>query len=331
VKPALALAASLLAAGAIVNSQRPASNSQLVTRDAYLMGTRARLATYAARRTDGVATLDLALRVLESTERELSTWRHDSAISGLNRHPVGEAWQAPASTCRLLGSVFAWQLETGGTFDPGIGRLIDAWNVHGEGKVPSSGQLNDAAARSGLSLLSFDQERCVVTRRGDATIDVGAFGKGEALDRVEASLGPGAWLVDLGGQVTVGGPDPDGRPWIIDIAHPRARDVAYLQVSLREGSLSTSGSSERDLSVNGARVGHILDPRTGSPATFRGSVTVWHRGSLAADALSTALYVMGPEEGTRWANARGIAAVFLVPDGAEVTMFPTSAWRKREG
>ena len=328
-KHALALAASLVAAGAIASSHTPAAAAHFVTRDAYLMGTRAHLATYADRRADGVATLDLALRILESTERELSTWRQDSAISRLNRHPVKEAWQAPVSTCRVLESVFAWQLETGGTFDPGIGRLIEAWNIQGEGRLPSSGQLKDAVARSGLSRLSFDRERCVVTRHADATIDVGAFGKGEALDRVEAALGPGAWLVDLGGQVTVGGPDPDGRPWTVDIAHPKAREVPYLQVSLREGSLSTSGSSERDLSVNGTRVGHILDPRTGSPATFDGSVTVWHRQSFAADALSTALYVMGPEEGVRWADARNIAAVFLVPNGGTVTTIATSAWIAR--
>jgi thiamine biosynthesis lipoprotein len=328
---ALALAASVVAAGAIVNSQAPASPPQLVTRDAYLMGTRAHLATYADRRTDGVAALDVALRVLETTERELSTWRADSAISALNRHAVGKAWQAPLSTCRVLEKVFAWQRDTGGTFDPGIGRLIEAWKIHGGGDVPSPRQLREAAARSGLSIMSFDLERCTVTRRDDATIDVGAFGKGEALDRVEAALGPGAWLVDLGGQVTVGGPQPDDNAWIVDVAHPAARNTAQLQVSMREGSLSTSGGSERDLLVDGTRIAHHLDPRTGQPATYTGSVTVWHRSGLAADVLTTALYVMGPEEGLRWAEARGIAAVFLVPGRDGVKALATAAWRRREG
>jgi FAD:protein FMN transferase len=331
VKRALALTASLVAAGALVNSQAPASERQLVTRDAYLMGTRAHLATYTARRVDGVATLDVALGVLESAERELSTWRSDSAISSLNRQPVGEAWQATASTCRMLERVFEWEVETGGTFDPGIGRLIEAWNIHGEGNVPSPAQLKQALARSGLSLLSFDRQRCTVTRQGDATIDVGAFGKGEALDRVEAALGQGAWLVDLGGQVTVGGPQPDGSAWTVDVAHPAVRHRAQLQVSMREGSLSTSGGSERDLVVDGTRIAHHLDPRTGRPATYTGSVTVWHRSGLAADALTTALYVMGPDEGLRWAEARGIAAMFLVPERDGVKALTTVVWRRREG
>ena len=325
----LAVTALLVAAGSILNSQAPASEPELVTRDAYLMGTRAHFATYAESRTEGVATLDVALRVLESTERELSTWRHDSAISRLNRHPVGEAWQAPPSTCRVLENIFAWQRLTEGTFDPGIGRLIEAWDIHGDGRLPSPADLRETAARSGLSLLSFDPQRCTVRRRGDATIDVGAFGKGEALDRVEAALGPGAWLVDLGGQVTVGGPQPDGSPWAVDVAHPVMRHRAYLQVSMREGSLSTSGGSERDLLINGTRVAHHLDPRTGRLATYTGSVTVWHRSGLAADVLTTALYVMGLEEGLRWAETREIAAVFLVPDGDKVKVASTAAWRRR--
>jgi len=336
---ALLVAASLVAASAIVNSQLPAprtggsdgpplrtANSELVTRDAYLMGTRAHLATYASARDNGLATLETALRVLESTERELSTWRADSEISALNRQPIGHAWSAPASICRLLQAVFSWHADTEGAFDPGIGRVIDAWDVHGAGRVPSPEQLTAAHARSGLSKLSLHTPRCEVTRRADATIDVGAFGKGEALDRVEAALGAGAWLVDLGGQVSVGGPQPDGRSWTVDIADPGVRDAAYTQATLQAGSLSTSGSSERDVNIHGTRVGHILDPRTARPAAFRGSVTVWHRSGLAADALSTALYVMGPEQGVRWADRRGIAAMFLVPDGDRVRTVATSAW-----
>jgi thiamine biosynthesis lipoprotein len=266
--------------------------SELVTRDVFLMGTRAHLAVHAPDRAAGLATLDRALRVLEQTEAELSTWRDDSAISTLNRHPLGAPWPAPAATCAMLRGVFTWHRETGGAFDP---------------------TLRD------LRLLSFDESRCLVTRTADVVVDVGAFGKGEALDRVEAALGAGPWLVDLGGQVSVGGPQPGGEPWRVAIAHPVRRDEPYLQVAAMDGSLSTSGDSER-----GA---HIVDPRTGRPATFSGSVTVRHRSGLAADAISTALYVMGPEKGIAWANQRGIAAIYLSPRGSDVTTTATSAWR----
>ena len=299
----------------------------LVTRDVYLMGTRAHLATRGATRDAGLATLESALRVLEESERELSTWQDRSAISHLNRQPIGTPWQASPRLCDMFAGVYDWQAATAAAFDPVIGRLIAAWDIHGDGRMPSRETLAAAQSTSGAALLSFDRARCTLTRRADVAIDVGAFGKGEALDRVEAALGPGPWMIDLGGQVSVGGPTPEGSAWIIDVAHPLERHRPYLQVRMSEGSLSTSAGSERDLRVNGTRVAHHLDPRTGRPAAFDGSVTVWHRHGLAADALSTALYVMGPEEGMRWAEARGLAVCYLIPTDGTVRMEATRAFR----
>jgi thiamine biosynthesis lipoprotein len=299
------------------------STSTPVHRDAYLMGTRASLTTYAATREAGMARLDAALRALEATEAELSTWKPDSAISALNRTPVGRSWQASAGLCDLLADVYRWQRETNGAFDPAIGPLIAAWRIHDEGAVPTTPRLTSARERSGLEHLRFDRERCIVTRHTDVTVDVGGFGKGEALDRAAAAIESdslqsndrrsAAWMIDLGGQISVGGPRPGNEPWLVDLAQPVERDRAALRLALVSGSLSTSGGSERDLRVRGRRVGHILDPRTGQPAPFDGSVTVWHERGLIADILSTALYVMGRENGLVWAEARGISAVFLTP------------------
>ena len=300
---------------------------ELVTRGAYLMGTRVQLTFYASSRETGLAALESALQALEATERELSTWRHDSDLSVLNRHAVGEPWQANPRVCRMLSEVFDWQAATAGAFDPAVGPLLAAWDIHGEGRIPSTAALAAARSTSGIALLALDRSKCTVTRRADVTIDVGAFGKGEGLDRAEAALGDGPWMIDLGGQVSVGGPPPDRDAWTVDIAHPRQRDRAHLRVRMREGSLSTSGGSERSLIVNGERIAHHLDPRTGRPAAFDGSVTVWHRRGLVADAVSTALLVMGPAEGLPWAEARGFAACYLLSDGEGVRLVTTSAFR----
>jgi thiamine biosynthesis lipoprotein len=321
--------AALLVVAACAAASADGLRLELVTRDAYLMGTRTRLAAFAPARDAGLATLAGALDVLERTERELSTWRESSDVSALNRHPVGIPWQAAPSLCRTFGEVWRWHDETGGAFDPAIGRLLAAWDVHGDGARPTPQAAARAAAASGLGLLAFDLTACTLTKRGEVTLDVGAFGKGDALDRVEAALGSGAWLIDLGGQVSVGGPGPAGA-WTVAVAHPRDRDRPYRHVQLREGSLSTSGGSERDVTVGGVRISHIFDPRTGRPATFDGSVTVWHRRGLAADALSTALFVMGPNEGLRWAEPRGIAALYLVPGpGDAVRAAATRAFTDR--
>jgi thiamine biosynthesis lipoprotein len=304
------------------------SGWELAEREAYLMGTRVRMAVYATRRNAGLATLESALSVLEQAERDLSTWRTDSAISALNRTPVGTPWRASGQLCRMFAPVYEWHAASGGTFDPAIGALTSAWKIHEGGRVPLETEIAEALLRSGLTRLDFNREDCTLTRRADVTLDVGAFGKGEALDRVAVELGPGPWMIDLGGQVAVGGPIPGGEAWSMDIAHPVERHQPYREVSFSTGSLSTSGASERDLFVNGRRVGHHLDPRTGTPAPFVGSVTVWHERALVADILSTALYVMGPEEGIRWAEARGLHACYLIPEGDGVRMAATTAFRR---
>lgn len=304
-----------------------ARNQELVQRDVYLMGTRARLSTYAGSRDVGLVTLESALRVLEDAEQELSTWRRDSSVSALNHQRIGRPWRAAPGLCRMFADVYRWQSSTGGAFDPSIGRLLDAWDTHGEGRVPTRAELSAARRSSGLGLLAFDESSCTLTRVGDVAIDVGAFGKGEALDRVAAALGHTPWMVDLGGQISVGAPQADGTSWSMAIAHPLDRSRSVVRVRLSEGSLSTSAGSERDLQVNGTRVGHILDPRTGQPAAFRGSVTVWHRSGLAADALSTALYVMGPDDGLRWAEWHDISACYLIPEHGSIRVAMTQSFK----
>ena len=299
-----------------------------VSRDVYLMGTRAQLSTYAATRDGGLATLESALAVIEDAEKELSTWRSSSWISALNRHPVGEPWTATPRLCRMFGDVWEWHRTTGGAFDPAIGRLLTAWDIHGDGTVPAPEARPRALASSGMTLLALDRGRCTLTRRADVAIDVGAFGKGEALDRAAAVLGDGPWMIDIGGQIAVGGRLPREGAWSIQVADPRQRERPVLQVEMTTGSLSTSAGSERDLVVDGVRVGHVLDPRTGRPATFDGSVTVWHQRGIAADALSTALYVMGPEEGLRWAETRGIAVCYLIPEQGTLRIETTRAFRR---
>ena len=316
----------MLASCAVLSAHDTAA--VFVSRDVYLMGTRAQLSTYAATHDRGLASLESALAVIEAAEDELSTWRESSHVSALNRHPIGQPWMATPRLCRMFSDVWEWHRATDGAFDSAIGRLLAAWDIHGEGTVPTREPHERARALSGMALLTFDLGRCTLTRRADVAIDVGAFGKGEALDRAAAVLGDGPWMIDLGGQISVGGRVPPQGGWPVGVADPRRRDHRVLQVRMATGSLSTSAGSERDLVVNGVRVGHIFDPRTGRPAMFNGSVTVWHERGLAADALSTALYVMGPEAGLRWAEERGIAACYLIPERGTLRVETTGAFRR---
>ena len=315
-----------LAMGAMLAAATRAESPVRADRSVYLMGTRAVLSSYGATRDEAMRTLETALITLEQTEAELSTWRPDSAISRLNRTAIGQPWQAGAASCRMLAEIVRWSRMTDGTFDPAVKPLIDAWRIHDGGRIPSSSEIRTAMQRSGLQHFRFDHAACTVTRQADASLDVGGFGKGEALDRVGEALSARSWLIDLGGQVAVGGPQPDGSSWEVAVAHPARREDVLFTMRLSRGSLSVSGGSERDTVIDGVRVGHILDPRTGRPATFNGAVVVWHQRALVADILSTALYVMGVDDGRRWAEAHGVAAAWLVPTPGGIDIAETSTF-----
>jgi thiamine biosynthesis lipoprotein len=312
--------ASVFALGAGANAA--------ISRQVLLMGTRATLTTWDADPARADRRLERVLEQLEDTERWLSTWRPDSEISRMNASAGHGAFRLSARTCTLFHQLDRWVRETDGAFDPAIGALIAAWDIHGDGRIPTSAELRQARAQSGWMRLGFDGVWCTVTLPDGAAVDVGAFGKGAGIDVVRAAKGDTApWLVDLGGQIGAAG-SPGPRGWSVAIARPDDRSTALLTVRLTGGSLSTSGGSESDRHVDGRRVGHILDPRTGRPAAFNGTVSVWHDSGLAADALSTALYVMGPARGMAWADAHGVAALFAIPraDGS-IDRRTTTAFR----
>ena len=309
--------------GAAAARQEPAAAVPVVERTVYLMGTWATLAVRAADRPAGLRLLEQMVRSIEGAEASLSTWRADSVLSALNRQPVNDPFPLPPATCGLWPRLVRWHRLTGGAFDPAVGRLGEVWGLRAGGSVPAPEVLRAARAVTGLSHFRFDPDTCRVTRTANATLDAGAFGKGEALRRLIAALADGLpWMVDLGGQIAVGGPS-GGEGWPVGIAHPARRIQAALALTLTTGSLATSGASERSWVVEGRPVVHILDPRTGQPVHRPASATVWHEDPLAADVLSTALYVMGAGEGLDYAERHGIAALFLVPgpdgDGGTVT------------
>ena len=320
------------AARAAPEPRRP-ERPQRVERSVYLMGTLARFVAEARDRPTALERLERMVRIVEATEAELSTWRDDSVLSRLNRQPVGVRRSVPAATCGLLERLAAWHVATDGTFDPSVGRLVEAWGLRRSGPSPAGPQPGDAPA--GLHHLELDRAACTVVRRAAVTLDAGAFGKGEALDRIRRALPgiDGAWLVDFGGQVAVSGPSADGS-WPVAIAHPERRAEPAASLRLSAGSIATSGASERDLRLaDGSRLGHILDPRSGQPVTRAAAVAVWHRQAFVADVLSTALYVMGVEAGSAWAGAHGFAALYLIPGGASggVRLRATPAFEERFG
>jgi thiamine biosynthesis lipoprotein len=246
-----------------------------VTRARYLMGTVCEVTA------GSEAQVEAAFAEADRIESMISTWREGSELSRFNR---GEIAAPSPELAELIDTVMRWSRETGGAFDPRVRGLIDVWRTREQGAVPTEAQI--AAARKRQEL------------------EEGAFGKGYAIDRMLALI-DGEAVINFGGQIGVRG---ERRVTIADPAH---RDRPVLAFTMTHGSLSTSSGSEKAFNVGGRRFSHLFDPRTGQALPPRGSVSVVHDSALIADILSTALYVMGVDEGMHWARDHGIAAIFI--------------------
>lgn len=271
-------------------------------REVYAMGTRLKLHLEAA---DPVAAAEVVLAEVERIEAACSTWRSGSEWSRINV-AGGRAVVVDPEWIRLLAQAKEWSRRTQGAFDPVLMALLKAWGLREGGLAPTTIDQAEARRASGATLLELDPLTSTL-RLGSpqAGLEEGAFLKGYALDAVRRkAITQGAqngWA-DLGGQLLAW-----GIPKKVDIADPVQRQTARASVLLSDASLSTSGCSERGR--------HLLDPRTGMPCEAWGSVTVVAASALDADVLSTALYVLGPEQGLAWASDHQVSALFLLNHG----------------
>lgn len=283
--------------------------AETIVRHLAAMGTALALTVSAPTRDLALNASEAAVHAVEAAERLLSTWRDDTPLARLNAAAPGVPAPVPPELFALLKRVFEWEKTTDGAFDPAVLSLVTAWGLRTGGRIPDAKSLARARAASRAALFTFEESSFTVTRCDAlAGIDEGAWGKGWALDRAADALraaGSTSFVLDLGGQILAGG---DGTT--ILVAHPRDRARTVATLRLKDASASTSGNSERGMVVNGRRIGHLLDPRTGEPAPDFGSVTVVAREGFAADVLSTAFFVLGPEEGmalSEQLRAKGVA------------------------
>lgn len=245
----------------------------------------------------------------------------------------GEAAEIDEFMQPLLAEAGRLSSASGGLFNPLLGRLVALWGFHAT-PLPI-GTLPDAAAIDALLAeppeaadISIGNGR-VLSGNPNAQYDLGAFAKGYGIDRVIEhlrQLGIDNAIVNAGGDLRAIGRHGE-RPWRIGIRHPREAGIlASIEVSGDE-SIFTSGDYERYFEVDGRRYHHIIDPRTGYPASETTSVTVIHTDAATADAAATALFVAGPEEWVAIARAMGVRYVMLIDRDGIAHMNP--AMQKR--
>lgn len=303
--------------------------AETVERRVAVMGTHATVRVESADRERALAASEAAIDALDETAVRLSTWTGDSELARLNGAPAGAPHVVSHELAAELAAAERCRVATDGAFDPRLGALVAAWGLRSGGRRPAAEEIDAgraALSEARLELATDSAGRPVAVRHGALVLEEGAWGKGAGLDRAVAAARQAGALeaeIDLGGQVAFFG-EPGGAPTAILLAHPDdRRPVAQLAVD--GGSVATSGNGERGIVVDGQKLGHLLDPRTGEPAPDFGSLTVWAPTGLDADCLATGLYVLGPDEGLARAEALpGVEAVALVRgDGGQIEVRAT--------
>lgn len=300
------LLAGTAAALAALGASTP---GETVERARYLMGSSCRIV--ASHPEPGVAgrLIEEAFAEIDRWNGILSDWTDESELAGLN----AEAHRAPVACSEdlyaWLASSLAVAEETGGAFDPTVGSLVDLYEIRSGGRWPAEAEIRSARRRTGYPLVALDAERRTARfRTRGVRLDPGGNGKGVALDAAGRILRRGgvSWaLLDFGGQVLAVGAGPGGEGFEVEL--PGAGDEAGPRaIRLRDASAATTSNRERGLVVDGRPLGHILDPRTARPVTAAGSLTVVAATAARADALSTALFVMGPERAAEAAARLGV-------------------------
>jgi len=261
-------------------------------------------------------------RELAFAERLLSGWNPDSEISRLNAHASTEPFAVSKETLQALELGRRASEVSGGAFDVTVFPLVQAWgfgpNAPAEHEAPGAEALLALRERVGYRMLQLDPVHSSVTKaRPDVTCDVSGLGDGWTADRIAgalAGLGYRDVLVDMAGEVAARGRRADGARWRVAVEWPDRARERTLVLELEDAGVATSGDYRKAWTdARGRHVSHILDPHTGEPIGHDlASVSVVDKDTAWADALATALLVLGPEAGRALALRERLAARFVV-------------------
>ncbi len=264
-----------------------------------------------ARRAAGAA-IDEVRRI----ERAYSRYLTDSLLGEINRVArTGGDISVDPETALLIDHAFCAHALSDGLFDVTSGRMREIWNDEIK-SVPHASEIASRLACVGLEKVAWLRPRLSFSVPG-IELDLGGIAKEYAADRAAAicaSAGSRHGLINLGDDISIIGPHPDGSPWRVGVCDPFGGGEAIATLFVAEGGVATSGDYERYFEVEGRRFSHLIDPRTGWPVEGLPSVTVAAPSCLLAGMASTIAILKG-EAGPQWLRATGAAHLYVEETG----------------
>jgi thiamine biosynthesis lipoprotein len=268
-----------------------------------IMGVEAKITLYAANEPEARRIARRGFERMAELDAILSDYRRDSELVRLTMEPPGTRVPISDDLWRALGRACELSRATEGAFDPTVGPVVQQWReARTRGALPTPAAIESAMASVGCGLLQLQPgPPTALLRRDGMRLDLGGIGKGFAADEAVhamASEGAPSCLVDLGGDLVAGAAPPGEAGWVVRI-EPRSDRREADDVLLCHGAVATSGDTEQFMEVDGQRYSHVVDPRTGWALTSRIAVAVLAADGATADALASAMCVLGPEAGRR--------------------------------
>jgi thiamine biosynthesis lipoprotein len=289
---------------------------------------------------EGWSSSDVRRGVVAELDRvidQMSTWKADSSISRFNRAAPG-SWQSlEAEFYTVVEAALSCAALSGGAYDPTIGAAVDLWGFGPAPRhkaIPEPAAIAKAREHIGWSRLTLDADGRRLLQPGNVRLDLSSIAKGFGVDQVARYLrraGFAHFLVEVGGELCGEGVKPGGTPWFVELEHPPQADGnsargAEALIALHGLSVATSGDYHRTFVWDGRIYSHTIDPRTAAPVDHAlGSVTVVAESCMTADALATALMVLGPGPARALAESESIAARFVVREASGFSVAMSTA------
>lgn len=317
----IALAVLALAGLQSAAAAGPANGPVPVHERKYAMGTVFDIVVYTNSPEQAAAAIGKAFQAIVRLDQVMSNFKPDSDLSRLNRGAHFHTVSVVPDLYAVVADSLRYSQLSAGMFDITVGPLTDLWKAAMRGgPMPSAAQLRQVEPCIGYRKVRLVPPRGIEFLSPCLRIDLGAVGKGYAVDRAITVLraqGIRRALVNAGGSTMYGMGTPPGQAgWPVTVRDPSHR--APAQVVLHDAALSTSEQSAPSL-LGGKRVGHIVDPASGLPVNTQYAVSVLAPSATAADALSTTLLLVGPHQGKLLlAKAGGTSAIWISPQGRTI-------------
>ena len=294
-----------------------ASSQKVFNKTFKLMGSRFDITVVAKNQTEANGFIKLAVDEITRIENLISSWNPSTETSKINRNAGIDPVIVSEELFELIKRAKKISKLTNGAFDISYASMDKVWYFDGSmTKMPSQEEIKKSVERVGYqNILLDDEKHTVFLKLKGMKIGFGAIGKGYAADKAKALLiskGVSSGIINASGDLNTWGQQPNGKDWMVAIVNPLNKKKVFSWMPVNNSAVVTSGNYEKYVKFNNVLYTHIIDPRTGYPATGVLSVTIFTKTAELADALATSIFVMGKETGLDFINQlKGVECIIV--------------------